>query len=49
MAASVARPPEDRPITELICAGNSASYFNYDIVPIRPANKPGFLRHVLDA
>jgi hypothetical protein len=26
---------EYRPITELICAENSASYLNYDILPIR--------------
>jgi hypothetical protein len=32
---------EDRPITELICVENSASYFNYDIVLI-PQQQAGF-------
>jgi hypothetical protein len=34
--------PEDRPITELIWAENSAGYFDYEMTPIPQANKPDF-------
>lgn len=33
---------ETSPITELICAENSAGYFNYDVAPVPTAAKPDF-------
>jgi hypothetical protein len=33
---------ETNPITELICAENSAGYFNYDVTPVPTATKADF-------
>jgi hypothetical protein len=36
------RRVSDRPITEMICAENNFSFFNYVVVPIPEADKPDF-------